>query len=123
MVKNRQTIIPKRGEFYLVSFDPSVGAEIKKIRPALILQNDIANRFSPTVIVAAATSRFEEPLYPTEILIKKSEGGLSQDSVILLNQIKTIDKTRLIKHLGKIKSETMERVNRALEISLGLIEI
>jgi len=107
----------------LVNFDPSIGAEIKKTRPALILQNDIANRFSPTVIVAAATSRFEEPFYPTEILIKKYEGGLSQDSVILLNQIKTIDKTRLIKHLGKIKSETMERVDKALEISLGLIEI
>ncbi len=114
---------PKRGEVYLVNFDPSVGAEIKKTRPALIIQNDIANRYSPVTIVAAITSKFEEPLYPTEVLVRAGEGGLTVDSAVLLNQIRTIDKRRLIKRLGTLKPETMEKVDRALKISLGLVKV
>jgi len=106
-----------------VNFDPTVGVEIKKTRPALIIQNDIANRYSPITIVAALTSQFEEPLYPTEVLLKVSEGDLEVDSVVLLNQICSIDKKRLIKRLGVLKQETMRHIDRALQISLGLVKI
>lgn len=108
---------------YLVSFDPTLGAEIKKTRPALVLQNDVANRYSPIVIVAAVTSQFEEPLYPTEVLVRAPEGGLTRDSVVLLNQLRSVDKRRLIRLLGVLKSTTMNQVDRALGISLGLLPI
>ncbi|HAO20835.1 MAG TPA: PemK family transcriptional regulator [Desulfobacteraceae bacterium] len=114
---------PKRGEVFLVNFDPTIGAEIKKTRPALILQNDISNEYSSVTIVAAITSRFDETLYPTEVLIHAPEGGLSNDSVILLNQIRSIDKQRLIKRLGLLKPDTMKRADLALQISFGLIEV
>ena len=115
---------PRRGDLYLVNFDPTIGAEVRKTRPAMVVQNDIANRcYSPITTVAAITSGFDEHLYPTEVLIPASEGGLSKDSVVLLNQIRSIDRARLIKRLGIVRSETMQRVDRALEISLGLVAI
>lgn len=114
---------PYRGDVYLVNFDPTLGAEIRKTRPALILQNDIANRHSPITIVAALTSKVDEKLYPTEVLVKAREGGLASDSVVLLNQIRSIDRRRLVKRLGKLRTETMANVDRALRISLGLMEI
>src|SRR5258706_9052564 len=100
-------ISPKRGEIYLVNLDPSLGAEIKKTRPGLIIQNDIANRSSPLTIVAAITSKFQLPLYPTEVLIKSSEAGFHEDSVVLCNQIRSIDKQRLARRLGKVKGDTL----------------
>jgi len=114
---------PQRGEVYLVNFDPTLGAEIQKTRPALIVQNNVANRHSAITIVAAITSQFDQPLYPTEVLISPPEGGLRTDSVTLLNQIRSIDKQRLVRRLGTLKPETMERVDRAILISLGLIKI
>lgn len=114
---------PRRGEVYLVSFDPTFGAEIKKTRPALIVQNDVANRYSPIAIVAAITSRVEGRLYPTEVLLRKPEGGLKTDSVVLLNQIRSIDKQRLIRRLGTIKPGSMKEIDRALQISLGLYPV
>lgn len=114
---------PKRGEIYLVNFDPTIGAEIQKTRPALILQNDIANRHSPITVVAAITSQFDEPLYPTEVIVSMPEGGLSVDSVVLLNQIRSIDKRRLVRRLGAVRPDTMEQVDRALQISLGLLKV
>jgi mRNA interferase MazF len=108
---------------YLVSFDPAVGSEIQKTRPALILQNDIANRHSPITIVAAITSQFDEPLYPTEVLITPPEGGLTAPSVVLLNQIRSIDRRRLVRRLGTVSQATLARVNRAIAVSLGLIEL
>jgi len=114
---------PRRGEIHLVSFDPTVGAEIRKTRPALILQNDVGNRWSPITIVAAISSQFEEQLYPTEVLLHSSEGGLGRDSVVLLNQIRSIDKRRLVKRLGTVRPHTMAQVDRALQISLGLIRL
>jgi len=114
---------PKRGEIWFVSFDPSLGAEIQKTRPALILQNDTANRYSPITIVAAITSQFDEELYPTEVLIRAAEGGLQSNSVVLLNQIRSIDKQRLVRRLGTVTRATMARVDRAIQISLGLLEI
>ena len=114
---------PKRGELYLVNFDPTVGAEIKKTRPALILQNNIANRYSPVTIVAALSSNISEPPYPTEVVIEPTKGGVKKTSVVLLNQIRTIDKQRLVKKLGRLKEETMDHVDHALQISLGLVEV
>ena len=111
---------PKRGEVYLVNFDPTIGAEIRKTRPALVLQNDIANRYSPITIVAAITTRFEDRLYPTEVLLASGEGGMSVASVVLLNQIRSVDKQRLIKRLGVLRPLTMEEIDRALSICPGL---
>src|SRR5229473_1541516 len=103
-VAQRQTVTyPKRGDVYLVNFDPTLGAEIQKTRPALVVQNDIANRHSAITIVAAITSQFDEPLYPTEVRIRAPEGGLSVDSAVLLNQIRSLDKPRLMRRLGAVK--------------------
>lgn len=123
MAAPRHVRDPLRGEVYLVSFDPTLGAEIRKRRPALILQNDIANRASPITIVAAITSRFDEELYPTEVPIRAREGGLSTDSVVLLNQIRSIDKQRLVRRIGKLTPGTMSQVDRALALSLGLVAV
>lgn len=123
MAAKRKLAQPKRGEIYLVSFDPTIGAEMQKTRPALVLQNDIANEHSPITIVAAMTSQFDDPLYPTEVLVQPPEGGLTVNSVVLLNQIRSIDKQRLVKRLGKLTDETMALVNLSIQVSLGLIEI
>lgn len=121
MAKRQKVISPRRGEVYLVSFDPTLGAEIRKTRPALILQNDVFNRHSPITIVATITSQFDERLYPTEVLIKAPEGGMESDSVVLLNQIRSIDKQRLIKRLGILLPSTIRQVERALLISFGMV--
>jgi mRNA interferase MazF len=118
----RKKIIPRRGDLYLVNFDPSIGAEIKKTRPALILQNDIANRYSPITIVAAISSKFDDEIYPTEVLVPGVEGGLSTDSVVLLNQIRSVDRQRLVRRLGVLKPARMKLVDKAISISLGLID-
>lgn len=123
MAKGKKQIIPKRGELYLVNFDPTIGSEIKKTRPALILQNDIANRYSPVTIVAALTSQLNESAYPIEVLIESPEGGLERRSVVLLNQVRAIDKQRLVAKLGALKPESMVKVDHALEISLGLVNV
>ncbi len=115
-------INPARGDVYLVNFDPAVGSEIKKTRPALIIQNDVANTYSPVSIVAAITSHTTDDLYPTEVGISAKECGLDKDSVALLNQLRTVDKTRLIKKLGRVNNATMTHVDMALQVSLGLIE-
>jgi mRNA interferase MazF len=114
---------PRRGEVYLVNFDPTVGSEIRQTRPALVLQNDIANRHSPITIVAAISSQFDDTLYPTEVLIASPEAGLTVDSVALLNQIRSIDRQRLTKRLGTVRPATMGKVERALRISLGLWKV
>jgi mRNA interferase MazF len=123
MAKAKKVIQPRRGEVYLVSLDPTVGAEIRKTRPAVIVQNDAANRRSPITIVAAVTSQFDEPLYPTEVRVRAPEGGLTADSVVLLNQIRSVDNGRLVRRLGAVKTETMKEIDRALLVSLGLIEM
>jgi mRNA interferase MazF len=118
-----QIIQPIRGEIYLLNFDPTIGSEISKTRPALIVQNNIANRSSPIIIIAAITSKFDNRLYPTEVLIEPPEGGLKTTSVILLNQIRSVDKQRLIKRIGAISSEKLNEVDRAIQISLGLVDL
>jgi mRNA interferase MazF len=123
MERRPRITYPRRGEVYLVTFDPTVGSEIQRTRPALILQNDITNRNSTITVVTAITSQFEEPLYPTEVMVSPPEGGLTVPSVALLNQIRSIDRRRLVRRLGRVTAATMEQVDRALRISMGLIEL
>ena len=114
----------KRGEIYLVSFDPTVGHEIRKTRPALIIQNDIGNRYSPLTIVAAVTFKLSLVTYPVEVVIEPSRtNGLDVRSAIRLDQVRTVDRQRLIKCLGVADASTMAKVNQAIQISLGLIDV
>lgn len=115
--------VVSRGDVFLVNFDPTMGAEIKKTRPALILQNNVSNKYSPVTIVAAITTFDHGELYPTDVLVHAREAGLSKDSIVLLNQIRTIDKKRLVKKLGRVMDQTLGKVNMAVEISLGLFDI
>ena len=114
---------PKRGDVVLVDFDPTVGAEIHKRRPALVIQNDIDNRHSPITIVAALTTRIGGKPYPTEVFVRPPEGGLSRPSAVLLNQIRSVDRRRLVQRLGRLKPDTLARVDSALRISLGLVKL
>lgn len=114
----------RRGEIYRVSFDPTVGHEIKKTRPALVIQNDIGNRYSPLTIVAAITSKVSPVPYPVEVVIEPtSTNGLGVRSAIRLDQIRTVDRQRLIKRLGQIDRSIMTKVDEAIRISLGLVEL
>lgn len=121
MAKGRSLTYPHRGEIYLVRFDPTVGAEIRKTRPALIIQNDIGNKEAATTIVAAITSKFGPHLYPIEVLIRTGEGGLGIDSVVRLDQIRSVDKRRLVKRLGRVSQATLHQVGQAIVLSLDLV--
>jgi mRNA interferase MazF len=123
MAKAQTLVRPRRGEVYLVNFDPSIGREIRKTRPALIVQNDIANRWSPITIVGAITSSPEWREYPTVVSVEPGEGGLAKPSRVLLNQVRSIDKQRLVKRMGSLSPITMVKVDQALRISLGLVEL
>lgn len=111
----------KRGDIWLVNLDPTIGHEIKKSRPSVIIQNDIGNKYSTITIIAPITSQDIEKIYPIEVLVERRSSGLDKDSKVLLNQIRAVDKRRLIKKLGKVDYETSVRVDEALKISLGLI--
>lgn len=113
----------RRGDIWLAHLDPVIGSEQGKTRPVLIIQNDIANEYSPVVIVAALTTAVGPKEYPTEVRVRAPEGGLKQDSVILLNQIRTIDKQRLITFWRRLSPETMKKVDEAIKISLGLVPL
>ena len=115
-----QRVTPRRGEVFLVNFDPTIGSEIQKIRPAVVLQNDIANRYSPVTIVAAITTFDGDDPYPSEVRVQVGAGGLIHDSMVLLNQLRTIDNQRLVRKLGAFDTETVKRIEAALLISLGL---
>lgn len=110
----------KRGDVFLADLSPVVGSEQGGLRPVLIVQNDIGNKYSPTIIVGAITSQIAKSKLPTHIEIKANEFGLSKDSVLLLEQVRTIDKRRLRQKLGKFDDKTMKKVDQALLISLGL---
>jgi len=115
---------PRRGEVYLVEFDPARGHEIRKTRPGLVIQNDIGNRHSPLTIVAAITSRLSPTPYPIEVFVEPLKGnGLSLRSAIHLDQIRSVDRERLVKRLGALDAATMRKVDDALKISLGLVVI
>lgn len=111
----------KRGEIYYADLSPVVGSEQGGIRPVLIIQNDVGNRYSPTVIAAAITSRSGKAKLPTHISLSADRCGLTKDSIILLEQIRTIDKRRLKSCMGEIPPEVLHEVDYALEISFGLI--
>ena len=115
---------PKRGEIYLTALDPTVGREIQKTRPALIIQNDISNRLSHMTIVAPITSTVRFPLNPVHVLLAANdETGLSVTSVAVFNQIRAVDQVRLIKRLGKADEQTLQQVDEAIKISLALIKL
>jgi len=112
----------RRGDIWTVDLEPVVGSEQGKARPALIVQNDIGNLYSPVLIVAALTSG-EEARYDVQVEVKAPEGGLSHSSLVLLNQIRTIDKRRVGRYWGHLSAETMQRVDEAIKISLGLVPL
>ncbi|MDA8354400.1 MAG: type II toxin-antitoxin system PemK/MazF family toxin [Firmicutes bacterium] len=115
-------MIVKRGDVYFADLSPVVGSEQGGVRPVLVIQNNIGNRFSPTVIVAAITAQIEKAKLPTHVEIDAQNYGFDRDSVILLEQIRTIDKQRLTDKITQLDDEMMFRVNEALNISLGLID-
>lgn len=114
---------PKRGEIYLVTFDPTIGHESQKNRPAPILQNDVSNRYSPLTIVAAISSQLSTPPLPREVIVQAGASGLSRPSAFIWNQIRTVDKRRLIKRLGVVDRTTLAEVDEEIQISPGLIEL
>ena len=113
-------MIVKRGAIYYADLSPVVGSEQGGIRPVLVIQNDIGNKYSPTVIAAAITSQINKAKMPTHIELAAKDYGLNKDSVILLEQIRTIDKRRLREKIGRIDDGLMASVNNALSISFGL---
>ena len=112
----------KRGELYYADLSPVVGSEQGGIRPILIVQNDTGNKYSPTIIAAAITSQINKAKLPTHIEISANEFGLVKDSVVLLEQIRTLDKRRLKEKIGELSQSKMQRVNTALLKSLGFGE-
>ena len=110
----------KRGEIFLVNLEPIKGSEQGMIRPCLIIQNDTSNEYSPTTIIAPITSKLYSKEFPTNVQISRNDSGLDRDSTVLLNQIRTIDKSRIIKKLGLLLSSIMEEVDLAIKVSLGL---
>ncbi len=113
----------RRGDIFFADLSPVVGSEQGGTRPVLVLQNDIGNQYSPTTIVAAITSQISKAKLPTHVEVTAKGSGLEKDSVILLEQIRTIDKTRLKEKVTSLTEEIMNKVAQAVEISLGLIEI
>lgn len=112
----------KRGYIFYADLSPVVGSEQGGIRPVLIIQNNIGNRYSPTVIAAAITSQIDKAKLPTHVEISPAVSKLEKNSVILLEQIRTIDKQRLQKKVAELNGDVMVEINEALKISLGLID-
>ena len=111
-----------RGDIYYADLSPVVGSEQGGVRPVLVIQNDVGNKFSPTVIVAAITSQLEKAKLPTHIELNKQKYNLPKDSVVLLEQIRTLDKRRLKEKLSSIDCLTMQSVDIAVMISLGIVQ-
>lgn len=112
----------KRGYIFFADLSPVVGSEQGGVRPVLVVQNDVGNKYSPTVIIAAITSQIDKAKLPTHVEIEAKEYGLEKDSVILLEQIRTIDKQRLQDKVTELDERVMQKVNQAIKISLGLID-
>lgn len=110
----------KRGDIFYADLSPVVGSEQGGIRPVIVIQNDIGNKYSPTVIVAAITSQINKAKLPTHVEISSEEYGLNRDSVVLLEQVRTLDKKRLKEKIGHMTDEDMKKVNKAMMISLSL---
>lgn len=110
----------KRGDIYYADLSPVVGSEQGGVRPVLIVQNDVGNKFSPTVIAAAITSQRLKTNLPTHIQVNADGCGLEKDSIVLLEQVRTIDKRRLKEHMGTLDINDMNRINKAISVSFGL---
>ncbi len=119
-VKGENSMNIRRGDIYYADLSPVIGSEQGGVRPVLIVQNDVGNRFSPTVIAAAITSQKDKARLPTHIQVDSVESGLAKDSVVLLEQIRTLDKRRLKEHMGRLDEGFMLKVDRALSVSFGL---
>ncbi len=115
-------LIVKKGDIFFADLSPVIGSEQGGVRPVLIVQNDIGNKYSPTVIVAAVTSQINKAKLPTHVEIGALGHGLNKDSVVLMEQLRTIDKKRLKEKIGRVDEEIIAEVNEALTISLGIIE-
>ena len=113
----------KRGDIFYADLSPVVGSEQGGTRPVLIIQNDTGNRHSPTVIAAAITSQKDKTKLPTHIQLRSEGSGLARDSIVLLEQIRTLDKRRLKEHMGRLDEQSMSRIDQALQISFGLDNI
>ena len=118
-MENFENIV-KRGDIYYADLSPVVGSEQGGVRPVLIVQNDTGNKHSPTIIAAAITSQMGKARLPTHIAVSAINCGLPKDSVILLEQIRTLDKRRLREHMGKLEESVMRRVDGAIAVSFGL---
>jgi len=116
-------VVIKRGDIFYADLSPVIGSEQGGVRPVLIVQNDVGNKYSPTVIASAITSQINKAKLPTHIELSAKDYGLPKDSVILLEQIRTIDKKRLREKIGHLDDELMERVNEALSVSFGLVDM
>ena len=110
----------KRGDIYYADLSPVIGSEQGGVRPVLIIQNDVGNKYSPTVIAAAITSQKDKTKLPTHIQVNASGCGLAKDSIVLLEQVRTIDKQRLKEKMGSLDMMSMDKVNKALTVSFGL---
>ena len=113
-------MIVHRGEIYYADLSPVVGSEQGGVRPVLIVQNDVGNKFSPTVIAAAITRQKDKANLPTHIAVDAQDSGLMKDSIILLEQVRTLDKHRLREKMGRLDRDSMNRVDQALSVSFGL---
>ena len=116
-------MIVKRGDIFYADLSPVIGSEQGGVRPVLVIQNDIGNKYSPTIIISAVTSQINKAKLPTHIEISAPDYGLPKDSVVLLEQIRTIDKKRLREKIGRFSDKMMENVDECLKISLGLVEL
>ncbi len=113
-------MIVKKGDLYFADLSPVIGSEQGGVRPVLVVQNNVGNKYSPTIIVAAVTSRRNKAQLPTHVSIDAAGNGLSKNSVVLLEQLRTIDKSRLRERIGTLNQELMPDVNEALGVSLGI---
>ena len=116
-------MVVKRGDIYYANLSPVVGSEQGGHRPVLIIQNDVGNKYSPTVIVAAITSQISKAKLPTHVEISSKQFGLEKDSVVLLEQLRTVDKRRLKEKVTHLNEDIMEKVDEGIRISLGLIQM
>lgn len=116
-------MIVKRGDIFYADLSPVVGSEQGGVRPVLVIQNNIGNKYSPTIIISAITSQINKAKLPTHVEITAPDYGLPKDSVVLLEQIRTIDKKRLRERIGRFNDEMMEIVDGCLKISLGLVDL
>ena len=117
------TLIVKKGDLYFADLSPVVGSEQGGVRPVLVVQNDVGNRYSPTIIVAAVTSQTGKSKLPTHVELAATQGGLSKNSVVLLEQLRTIDKQRLKERIGTLSEAQIPSVDEALSVSLGIANL